>query len=215
MSIRLVLADDHPIVLIGLQQLFAVESDCTVVACASGGDEALRAVRQFKPDVLVLDLRMPGTDGLAVLSQMPQASPTTRVVVLSATDENDLFEAICRGARGVVLKDMASRLLVQCVRVVHAGGKWLDKGTATSAVERLLKRDAGISAVATTLTPRELQVARMVARGLPSKTVASRLAISEGTAKLHLHHVYEKLRVNGRMGLVRYMNRMGLDRTEP
>jgi DNA-binding NarL/FixJ family response regulator len=135
----------------------------------------------------------------------------TRVVILSAMNSDDLFEAIRLGARGVVLKDMAPRLLMQCVRTVHAGGKWLEKGVATSAVDKLLECEAGIKAVAETLTPRELQVARMIAKGVPSKTVASRLAISEGTAKLHLHHVYEKLKVEGRVGLMRFMHSRGLD----
>ena len=211
MTIRLVIADDHPIVLDGLEQLFLLEKDCEVVARARNGDEALRAVRQFQPDVLVLDLRMPGTDGLAVLEEMRREALPTRVVILSAMNSDDLFEAIRLGARGVVLKDMAPRLLMQCVRTVHAGGKWLEKGVATSAVDKLLECEAGIKAIAETLTPRELQVARMIAKGVPSKTVASRLAISEGTAKLHLHHVYEKLKVEGRVGLMRFMQSRGLD----
>ena len=211
MTIRLVIADDHPIVLDGLEQLFLLEKDCEVVARARNGDEALRAVRQFQPDVLVLDLRMPGTDGLAVLGEMRREALPTRVVILSAMNDDDLFEGIRLGARGVVLKDMAPRLLMQCVRAVHAGGKWLEKGVATSAVDKLLECEAGIKAVAETLTPRELQVARMIAKGVPSKTVASRLAISEGTAKLHLHHVYEKLKVEGRVGLMRFMHSRGLD----
>ena len=211
MTIRLVLADDHPIVLDGLEQLFLLEKDCEVVARARNGDEALRAVRQFQPDVLVLDLRMPGMDGLAVLEEMQREALPTRVVILSAMNSDDLFEAIRLGARGVVLKDMAPRLLMQCVRTVHAGGKWLEKGVATSAVDKLLECEAGIKAIAETLTPRELQVARMIAKGVPSKTVASRLAISEGTAKLHLHHVYEKLKVEGRVGLMRFMHSRGLD----
>jgi two-component system nitrate/nitrite response regulator NarL len=211
MTIRLVLADDHPIVLNGLEQLLSLEKDCEVVARAKNGDEALQAVRQFQPDVLVLDLLMPGTDGLAVLEEMRREALRTRVVILSAMNSDDLFEAIRLGARGVVLKDMAPRLLMQCVRTVHAGGKWLEKGVATSAVDKLLEREAGTKAVAETLTPRELQVARMIAKGVPSKTVASRLAISEGTAKLHLHHVYEKLKVEGRVGLMRFMQSRGLD----
>ena len=211
MTIRLVLADDHPIVLDGLEQLFLLEKDCEVVARARNGDEALRAVRQFQPDVLVLDLRMPGKDGLAVLGEMRREALPTRVVILSAMNDDDLFEAIRLGARGVVLKDMAPRLLMQCVRTVHAGGKWLEKGVATCAVDKLLECEAGIKAMAETLTPRELQVARMIAKGVPSKTVASRLAITEGTAKLHLHHVYEKLKVEGRVGLMRFMHSRGLD----
>ncbi len=211
MTIRLVVADDHPIVLDGLEQLFSLETDCAVVARARNGDEALQAVRKFQPDILVLDLRMPGTDGLTVLGKIRREALPTHVVILTAVNDDDLFEAIRLGARGVVLKDMAPRLLMQCVRTVHAGGKWLEKGVATSAVERLLEHAAGMKSVSETLTPREMQVARMIAKGVPSKTVASRLSISEGTAKLHLHHVYEKLKVDGRVGLLRFMHSRGLD----
>jgi two-component system, NarL family, nitrate/nitrite response regulator NarL len=212
MTIRLVLADDHPIVLLGLEQLFAAEHDCEVAACAVDGDEAIRAMDRHRPDVLVLDLRMPGTDGLAVLTHMQQHPTVTRAVVLSAAADDDLFEAIRLGARGVLLKDMASTLLLRCVRTVHSGGKWIEKTVAASSVDRLLRRDAGIHALAHNLTPRELQVARMIAAGLPSKVVAARLAITEGTAKLHLHHIYEKLDLDGRVGLVQYMRRRDLDR---
>lgn len=210
-SIRLVLADDHPIVLDGLVQLFSMEPDCEVVARATSGEEALKWVRELLPEILVLDLRMPGLDGYAVLRELKRDKVPTRTVVLTALENDKVVEALRLGARGVILKDMAPRLLVQCVRAVHAGRNWVEKGVATHAVEALLKREAGIRAVGEILTPREIEVARMIASGLPSKVVASELAISEGTAKLHLHHVYEKLNLDGRMALMRYMQRQGLD----
>jgi len=109
-----------------------------------------------------------------------------------------------------VLKDMAPRLLLQCVRAVHAGGKWLEKGYATQAVDKLLEREAGMH-MANTLTPRELEIAHMIAKGMHNKAIANQLAISEGTAKLHLHHVYEKLDVDGRLGLMQFLQRRRLD----
>ena len=111
-----------------------------------------------------------------------------------------------------MLKDMASQLLVQCVRTVHAGGKWLEKSTAMLTVETMLARKAGDRAAAKTLTPRELQVARLIAQGLHTKAVAEHLVISYDTAKQHLHNVYAKLDLQGRVGLMRYMHRKGLDR---
>jgi DNA-binding NarL/FixJ family response regulator len=204
-TIRLVLADDHPIVLDGLAQLFASEPDCEVVARVLDGDQALDAVRKYQPDILVLDLRMPVKDGLTVLREMKRDTLPTQVVVLTAVDSDDLMEALRLGVRGVVLKDMATKLLVRAVREVHAGHKWIEKDTATHAMDRLLQREAAVGEIGRTLTPRELEVARLTAKGHSSKVVASKLSITEGTVKLHLHHVYEKLDVDGRMALVRYL----------
>jgi DNA-binding NarL/FixJ family response regulator len=209
--IRLVLADDHPIVLDGLTQLFANGPDFQVLACAINGEEALQAVHRLQPDILVLDLRMPGKSGLEVLREMQREALATRTVVLTALDNDDVLDAISLGAAGIVLKDMAAGLLVQCVREVYAGRKWLERSIAGRAVERFVKGKARTQRLTEILTPREIEVARMVADGLPSKVVATRLAINEGTAKLHLHHVYEKLKLDGRMALVRYMQSKGFD----
>jgi two-component system nitrate/nitrite response regulator NarL len=211
MSIRLILADDHPIVLDGLVQLFSMEKDFDVVAWVTTGEEALQAVRKLLPEILVLDLRMPGLDGFAVLRQIKREELPTRAVVLTALDNGQGFEALRLGARGIVLKDMAPRLLVQCVRAVHAGRQWVEKGVATHAADTLLKREAGIRVMAEVLTPREIEVAQMIASGHSSKIIANELAISEGTAKLHLHHVYEKLNLDGRVALVRYMQSQGFN----
>jgi DNA-binding NarL/FixJ family response regulator len=209
-TIRLVLADDHPIVLGGLKLIFSDEPDFAVVGQAKNGDEALQAVREFQPDILVLDLRMPGMDGLGVLREMKGNELGTRVVVLTAVHSDEILEAIRLGACGIVLKDTAAQVLVQCIRDVYAGKKWLDQGVATRAVQDLLKREEGIYAVTKRLTSRELQVARMVADGLHTKAVARKLSITEGTAKLHLHHIYEKLDLDGRVALARYMQSHGL-----
>jgi DNA-binding NarL/FixJ family response regulator len=211
MTIRTVLADDHPIVLDGLKALFSTEPDFEVVASARTSDEALRAVRELRPDILVLDLRMPGKHGLAVIKDITGERLPTHVVVLTALDNEEAVEAVHLGARGMVLKEMAPSLLLRCIREVHAGRRWLEKGIATQAVESLLKRQEGVRAGEGTLTQRELEVARLAAEGLSSKAVAKRLAISEGTAKLHLHHAYEKLKVNGRVGLYRYIHSHGLE----
>jgi two-component system, NarL family, nitrate/nitrite response regulator NarL len=211
MPIRIAIVDDHPIVLDGLTKLFSAEPDFEVVASSRNGTDVVRMVRKHTPDVLVLDLRMPGKDGIAVLGDLKRHTLTTKVVILTATENDDVLLAIRLGARGVVLKDMASRLLVECVRIVHSGGTWLEKSVATRAVDRLLQRENGIRSIAKSLTPREVEVARMFADGLQCKHVADKLAISEGTAKLHLHHIYSKLNLRGRVELVRYMQRHGLD----
>ena len=208
--IRLVLADDHPIILAGLVYLFAAEPGLTVVAQATTGESALDAVRQHRPDVLVLDLRMPGLDGLGVLAALRNEASATRVVLLTASDSEDVLKAVHMGVDGVVLKDMAPQLLIRCVRAVHAGSKWIEKVVANRAIEQLLRREAGEREVAARLTPRELEVARLIAQGFSNKAVANKLLISEGTVKLHLHHVYAKLAVDGRMALLRYLQSRGL-----
>ena len=209
MTIRIVLADDHPVVLDGLARLLSAEPDFEVVATAKNGDEALYALRRFDPDILVIDLRMPIKDGIAVLREMKRDALAARAVVLTALDTDDVLAAIGLGARGVVLKDMPVRLLMECVRIVHSGGKWFEKGVAARAADRMRQPEPGTKNMERTLTPREVEVARMIADGLPSKHVADRLSITQGTAKLHLHHVYSKLNLAGRVALVRYMQRHG------
>ena len=210
MSIRLVVADDHPVVLDGLTQIFSLEPDFQIMACAKNGDEALEAVRRHQPDIAVLDIRMPGKDGLAVVRELTREKLPTRVVILTAVGQDEVFEAIRMGVRGVVLKDMAPKLLVHCIREVHAGRRWLENGYATHAVEKLLQREAGTRDVARSLTPRELQIAQMTAKGMHNKAIAEKLSITEGTAKLHLHHIYEKLKVDGRVALMQYLQNCGL-----
>lgn len=202
MPIRLVLVDDHPIVLDGLESLFRLESDIRVVARCVNGEEALIAVNRHRPDVLLLDLRLPRKDGLAVLRELHQKKLGTKVVLLAAVlEEEEVLEAFRLGVRGMVLKEQAPQMVVRCVRRVHAGEQWVEKHACTRALHTLLDREAGESAAATVLTPREIQMVRMVAGGLRNKEMSERLAISEGTVKIHLHHIYQKLKVENRVQL--------------
>lgn len=209
--IRLVLADDHPIVLDGLEQLFGTEPDIEVVARATSADAALRALEEFKPDVLVLDLAMPGHDGLWVMAQAAARRLPARIVLLTAhVDEQQLLEAVRLDVAGVVLKEMAPRLLVECVRKVHAGEKWLEKHLVARAMERMAKRDTELKRLTELLTPRELEIVRLAAEGLRNREIAERLSITEGTVKIHLHNIYEKLGVTGRSQLILHATREGL-----
>ncbi len=209
--ITLVLADNHPIFLKGLVEVFRSEPDFRVLAHCLEGQAALRTVRQLKPDVLILDLRIPRKDGLGVLREMKKEKLSTRVVVLTtAPDEDELLEAIRLGVYGVVLKEMEPRLLVQCIRKVAAGEHWLEKRSVSLALEKLLKREAATSQIAKVLTSREIEIVRMVAEGLRNKVIAERLYVSEGTIKVHLHNIFEKLKVNSRLQLARYARNQGL-----
>ncbi len=201
-TIDLVLADDHPIVLNGLEALFQQETDFRVLARCPTGEATLEAVRRYRPAILLLDIRMPGMDGLEVLRRMAAQKLPTRVILLTAgIDEAQVTAAIGFGVAGVLLKEMAPRLLVQCVRTVHAGGQWLEKQSVSRAIEKLIRREAGAGELAKLLTPRESEIVRMVAKGLQNKEIGATLFISEGTVKIHLHNIYEKLHVRTRLEL--------------
>jgi DNA-binding NarL/FixJ family response regulator len=205
--ITVVIADDHPIVLAGLETLLQREPDISVVDHCADGIETLRSVLRHRPDVLVLDLRMPRADGVTVLQQMSTERLPTRVVLLAAVvDDDALLEAIRLGARGVVLKEMAPRFLVDCIREVHAGRQWFEQRAVGEAMDKLVRRDAATKEISSILSRREIEVVRAVAKGLRNREIAERLGIAEGTVKLHLHTIYTKLRVDGRTALIVKLN---------
>jgi DNA-binding NarL/FixJ family response regulator len=208
--IRLALADDHPLVLEGLARLFEREPDLEVVARCGDGEAALVAVREHRPDVLIIDLRMPGLGGMEVLRRMAEEGATTRVLLLTGdVGEEDLLEAVRLGVYGAVLKEAAPDLLVRCVRAVHAGEKRLEGGLAGRALERLLAREADRRGDGAVPSRREAELVRLVSQGLRNKEIAARLGITEGTVKTHLHRLYEKLGVTSRVELVNRARREG------
>jgi len=211
MSIRLVVADDHPLILDALQHLFRLEEDFQLLACCRNGTETLQAVKDCQPDVLILDIRMPGQDGLAVLRAMRQEHSPTRVVLLTAgLEEHEMLEAIQLGEQGVVLKEMASHLLVQCVRTVDAGGHWVERHAGSRALETMLLHQDSMRDVMGLLTSRERELVCLVAKGLRNKSIANTLSISEGTVKIHLHNIFKKLSIDSRLGLTLYARDKGL-----
>ncbi len=212
-AIRVVLVDDHPIVLQGLQHLFARHADFEVVACCPDAETALAAVRAEQPDVLVLDLRMPGMSGLDLLRTLASEGTTPRRTVLltAAITEEQVVEAVKLGAAGLVLKESAPETLLECVRRVYQGEQWIDHETVSSAVRTVLDRQTASKEPAPhTLTPREIEIVKMVAQGLRNRAIAERLSISEGTVKVHLHNIYEKFGVDGRLELLLAAQHKGL-----
>ena len=211
MTATVLLADDHPIVLDALERLFGLEEGLEVVGRCRDGEETLHAVREHEPDVLVLDVRMPGADGIDVIRTLEDEGLGTKVVLLTAgLEDEQLLDAIRAGARGVVLKDMAPQLLVEAVRTVLGGGQWLEKGLGGRALTRLLRRERGLAEATRLLTPREIEIVRMVAQGLRNRAIAEKLFITEGTVKVHLHNIYEKLGVDGRVELTLFAREKGL-----
>lgn len=208
--IRIVIADDHPVVRRGLAQFFDEEQDFVIAAQCSDGEEALEFVRRNGADVLIVDLRMPRVGGLDVLRQLRESGPP--VIVLAGNISNaEVTEAMRLGAKGVVLKEMAPDLLVRCVRKVAAGGVWLEMDAVSRAMDQMQRHDEGRAKARSILTPRELEIVRMVSQGLGNREVGEKLFISEGTVKTHLHAIYEKLGLKGRVQLARYAHENGLE----
>lgn len=206
---QLVIADDHPIVLDGLATLLESAGFGIAARCVDG-DAAWEAIRTLKPDVAVLDIQMPKRTGLELLRAIRAAPGRTRVVLLTATLDNArVVEAIDMEADGLVLKETAAERIVQCVEAVAAGQQWIDNDALKRVIGDLTRRDTA-SEVRKLLTPREGDVARLAARGLRNKPIADELGLTEGTVKMHLHSIYDKLGIASRAELAAKAGEFGV-----
>jgi len=211
MTINLVIVDGFPIVLKGLQLLFSAEPGLQVQSCCGDGETALEAVARWQPDILLLDLKIPKMDGLQVLRELRKRDPRPKVVILTdALEVDEVLEAIQLGVRGVVLKEMPPELLIQCVKKVFAGGEWIEKNSVSRALEKLLQRESALQKLPNQLTPREVDLIRLVAGGHSNRQIAEQRHISEGTVKVHLHNIFDKLQVKTRVALTLYAQNNGL-----
>ncbi len=210
MCIDLVLADPYPVMLEGLTHVFQDSSDFSVKSCARNGDEALQAVQKYQPHILVMDLSLSHRNGLALLEEIKAQNLPTRAVVFTGAPIGEVMRALDLDVPGLVSKEKSQHVLTRCIKSVHEGSKWLDRELSVKTMSLLLEEQKKNVRASHFLTPRELTVARMVTEGWPNKKIASKLFISEGTAKLHLHHIYQKLNCPGRMSLQRHMQEHGL-----
>ena len=201
-TLTLVLADQHPLVLHGMQRLFEAERDVDVLACCTDEVEALGALAAHEPDLLVLDPELPPRGGVALLRELAARRLRTRVVLLTnAVSPRELEEGLRLGVRGTVLRRMAPQVLVQCVRRVHRGEMSVEHSFMMDAIDGIVRHRTGLDQLQRALTSRELQVLALVGEGLRNKDIKSRLDITEGTVKIHIHNIYEKLGVNDRLTL--------------
>ena len=207
-KIRIAIADDHTIFRDGLRKLLSLEPDFEVCAEAKDGSEVLDVLRQSEPDILLLDLKMPGIDGIAALQRIQNQKLKTKIIVLTASDdEGEYVQAMKYGTSGIVLKQTATELLIKSIRKVYQGEIWLDAKTI-AAVMRQFATPGEVGSPRERERPRlsnrEREIVALVAQGFKNKEIAERMFISEQTVKNHLHNIFDKLGVSDRLELALY-----------
>ena len=204
--IRILVVDDHPVVRAGIVALLESAPDVEIVGTAASGEEALAQVAASAPDLVVMDLRMPGIDGDEATARILAAVPETRVVILTTYETDDaILRAIGAGASGYLLKAAPEAELLAGIRAVAAGEVAL-----APSVSRVLVREASRATPAVSLTARELDVLRLVAHGLSNREIGERLHLGEATVKSHLLHAFPKLEVSDRTRAVTRAMELGL-----
>ena len=203
--VSLIIADDHPVVLKGLIALLGDHKRFKLLVSCSDGAECIKAIRQFLPDLALLDMNMPNLNGLQVLKAVTAERLSTRIVFLAASpNDREIVAAVAGGAFGIMLKESAPDTLVNCLQAVAAGDRWLPAELVDGALERTRAAGARFASVDRALTQREREVMLLVADGLSNKEVGRRLNVSEGTVKIHLNSIYKKAAVTNRTALANF-----------
>lgn len=204
--IKVVIADDHTLFREGIRRILSLEKDILVVGEAARGDEVIRIVERTKPDVLLLDLKMPRGDVVQTLLEVREKNVPTRVLILTAYSEDEnVLNAAKGGARGYLLKGIDFPTLLQAIKTVNKGGLWIDKELpAAEAFEEIAQGqmgdvdEAAYDDAISTLTKRETEILKLVAEGLTNEEIGKKIFISEKTVKTHLTNIFDKLKVNNR-----------------
>ncbi len=205
-NIRIMLSDDHPSLRAGLASILNAVPGLAVVDEAGSGRETIAKARSVKPDVFIVDLRMPDGDGIFTIRELTAIDPDSKILVLTTFDnEEDIFNALDAGARGYILKDTTREEIIEAVRQVHAGQRFLPQAIAARLADRMIRP---------TLTPREVDVLRLVSRGRSNKEIAASMFISEETVKSHMKALFQKLEVHDRAEAVAIAHQRGLLRLE-
>jgi len=209
-NIRVAIVDDQTLIREGLASLLALAPDLTVVGKAADGREALALVAEQSPDVVLMDVRMPGMNGVAATRQIRARYPHTRVIVLTTFDHDEyVFESLRAGASGYLLKNADPDHLAAAIRAVHAGDSILDPAVTQKVIRRATRPEAE-PALTERLTPRERQVLRLMAEGASNAEIAAQLCLAEGTVKNHVSHILGKLGARDRAHAVRLAVEWGL-----
>lgn len=208
--IRLLLVDKQTLITQGLQAMLNLEPDLEVVGIATNGQAGIKQVESLKPDVVLMDIRMPVMDGPEATRIICQRFPDTKVLVLSTFDENDYIAlSLKAGAKGYLLKDMPCEELAEAIRLVQRGYSQMGPGLMERMIEGILESTTAIEPVTpepTELTSRELEVLRSIGRGCTNREIAQQLYITEGTVKTHVSHILNRLNLRNRSQIAVYAN---------
>jgi DNA-binding NarL/FixJ family response regulator len=208
--IKLLIADDHPVVREGLIAMISREPDFKVVAEASNGLEAVNKAAQFKPDVILMDLRMPELDGVEAIRQIAEAEPDTKFIILTTfSDDEYIFKGIEVGARAYLLKDAPREELFKAIRAVYQGESLIQPVVASKVLSRFAEMSRQTQAPEI-LTERELEVLTLIAKGSANKEIAAELHISNSTVKTHIANIFQKLGTNDRTEAVTIALKKGI-----
>lgn len=215
MRVRVLLVDDQPLVRSGLRASFEAEDDIAVAGEVANGREAVRAVRELRPEVVIMDLRMPRMDGVQAMREIARLDgPAPRVIILTMYDgDEELFDALRAGASGFVLKDSPPAKLVEAVREVASGNGLLSPSLTRRLIAEFARRPALDSAARrgpVRLTQRELDVFRLIVRGYTNDDIAKMLVLGQSTVKSHVQRLYQRLGVKDRVQVVIYAYENGL-----
>jgi len=209
--IRVMLCNLFPVVLSGLLEIIRSAGDIELVGSCEKCTEALDAIRRDDPDLVIIAVRDSDLSGLEVARSLQQEKRRTRAIFLSSgLTDAEAMTALRLGVRGLLKMEMSPEEILSCIRTVHAGRTWLEPQLSRRTLERILRQGTATTAYEQMLTPQELAIARLAVQGLPNKLIAAQLGIREGTVKVHLHNVYQKLEVGNRVALVLHAQENGL-----
>src|ERR1700761_3161122 len=201
-SIRILIVDDHPVVCSGLISMLSAQPDLEIIGSAASGEQALDIVRRERPSMMLLDLRMPGMDGIAVLAALKRIDDAPKVIILTSFEKDeDIYKSVRAGAQGYLLKDTSEPEMLAAIREVFSGKRFIPRHIAARLADRMSRSD---------LTARELQILELVADGSTNKEIATALTISKNTVRHHVNSIMDKLNVSDRTEAVATAIRSGV-----
>jgi DNA-binding NarL/FixJ family response regulator len=209
-KIRILIADDHPVIREGLSAMLSRQPDFMILGEAENGKDAVKKARQLRPDIVLMDLRMPEMDGVEAMKRIRQDNPKTKFIILTTYKDGDyIFKGIEAGARAYLLKDAKREDVYNAIRIVHEGGSILQPEITAKVLDRFSEISQQIQEPEV-LSARELEILRLIAKGTSNKEIASNLGLYESTVKTHVHNIFHRLGVNDRAEAVAQAIKRGL-----
>lgn len=205
--IRVLIVDDQPLICDGISKLLEGEKEIQVIGTAYSGEEAIEKANKLKPDIILMDIRMPGIDGIEATKIIKSNNPSIQIIAISVYEEDELvIQMFQAGAVGYILKDISLENLVKAIKNVYKGNTMINPGVSRKLV-RMLTEDKNTDTV---LTPREVEILRELARGKSNKEIGEKLYLSESTVKTHISHIFQKIGVRSRSEAIIYAVKKGL-----